>query len=80
MSHQTAYLRAAVLDLRANLEAKLRNVTAFEACVERLDSDDPDPILIQETAKYLEAIRALHGTSSSLLRTVDRALAGVVVG
>jgi hypothetical protein len=78
VSHQTAYLRTAILDLRANLEAKLRNFAAIEKCVERLDCDDPDPILIQETAKYLEAIRELHGTSSALLRAVDSALAGVV--
>lgn len=78
VSHQTAYLRAAILDLRANLEAKLRNVAAIETCVERLDCDDPDPIVIQEAAKYLEAVRELHGTSSALLSAVDSALTGVV--
>ena len=75
----TAYLRAAVVDLRANLEAKLRNVSAIEACVNRF-GDDANAMMVQRAANHLDAVKKLHNTSSSLLCAVDAALTGVVVG
>jgi hypothetical protein len=53
--------------LRANLETILLNVTALDACVEQFGYD-PDAMLIQEAARYIDAMRELHKAGSVLLR------------
>ena len=74
----TIYLRSAIFDLRANLEAKLRNVTAIEACLERF-GDNADVKLVQHAAGYLDAVKRLHSISSALLCALDAALSGAEV-
>ena len=82
MSHQIAfaYLQAAIIDLRANLEAKLRHVMAMEVCLEITGGDDPDAILVQQMAKSIDAVKKLNTVSTELLQAVDGALATVVIG
>jgi hypothetical protein len=77
VSHQISYLRGAVVDLRANLETILLNVAALDACVEQFGYD-PDVMLIQEAARYIDAVRELHKAGGVLLRVVDGALASVI--
>jgi len=77
VSHQIPHLRGAVVDLRANLETILLNIAALDACVEQFGYD-PDTMLIQEAARYIDAMRELHKAASVLLRVVDGALASVI--
>jgi len=77
VSHKIPYLRGAVVDLRANLETIVLNVKALDACVEQFGCD-PDAMLIQEAARYIDAMRELHKAGGFLLRVVDGALAAVI--
>jgi len=79
VSHEIAYLRSAIVDLRANLESILLNIAQFDECVERIGYD-PDAIMVQEAARYIDSMRELHKAGSVLLHAVDTALAAVVSG
>jgi hypothetical protein len=80
MSHQVEYLQAAIIDLRTNLEAKLRHVMAIEVYLEIIGGDDPDAMQVQQVAKYIDAVKTLNTVSGALVQAVDGALATVVIG
>lgn len=79
MSHEIAYLRSTIVDLRANIESILLNIAQFDECVEQLGYD-PDAMMVQEAARYIDSMRELHKGGSVLLHAVDTALAAVVSG
>src|SRR5262245_62494030 len=54
VSHQAAYLRTAIIDLRANLETILLNVAALDACVEEFGYDRSE-----EHTSELQSLRHL---------------------
>jgi hypothetical protein len=68
--NRTTHVRAALVDLRANLEAKLRAVCAIEACVNALDSGT-HPETIEQLTIHLTSLWDLHCVSADLLLTID---------
>ena len=73
MSHR-AYLRSMIEALRANLEAKLRSLSAIETCVKHFAGVD-DATMVERVSTHLDSIKRLHNSGSALVCGVDTALA-----
>jgi hypothetical protein len=75
--YQTTLVEAALLDLRANLEAKFRILMAVESRVAGF-RHHADPIALQEASKQLDDMRKLHAVTTELVSAVDGALAAYI--
>lgn len=73
MSVHVTLLQASALDLRANLEAKLRCLTAIEASLTRY-GNDAAPYALADLARHLAAMRDLHQVSGDIIQVASGGL------
>jgi hypothetical protein len=73
MSVHVTLLRASALDLRANLEAKLRCLTSIETSLKRF-ADDAAPQALQDLANHLAMMRELHHVSTDIIQVATTGL------
>ena len=79
VSPEFAVLRASILDLRANLEAKLRVCSALNDVVDRFDSDShARDRALREITNYLASLTSLHGVSTEMIGASDAALKALI--
>ena len=81
MSHSLEFdaFLTSLYDAQANLEAKLRAVTAIKGCADRHAQAESGAEAIEAIGKHIKSLNRLNVTGADILKSLNRALQELII-